>query len=125
MAGYLQELAAMPEGNFVMEMGNLRLKVGASDKAAATRLIEVIDKFSAEEKTNGEALYFLTERWMVSLKDALDTMPPEEAMLDPEVSAWWDALWWFRLLIALDVKEQVGVGDIAPDCEGANGHESS
>jgi hypothetical protein len=105
--GILQALAEMDEGRYVIGLKEVRLKVGPSDKDAALLLIKFLDGYADGEHTNGDALALLTERWMDELSKALDTMPPEDAMQHPSVAAVWDAIFWFRFLIALDEEREL------------------
>lgn len=107
--GILQTLAEMQERSAIITIGDVRLKVGSSDHDAAQTLIKFLDTFADGERTNGEAEMVLLENWM---KAVLELAPPEGGHLswrdvsdDPKVRALWDAIFWFRFLIALDDKK--------------------
>ena len=106
--GILQTLAEMQPKSAIITLGDVRLKVGESDRDAAQLLIKFLDTFADGDHTNGEAENVLLENWMKAVLDHSDALtvagaePPQDLLEEPRVRALWDAIFWFRFLVALD-----------------------
>lgn len=113
--GILQSLAENEDGkSYIITLGDVRLKVGQSDKDAVGMLIDLLDKYAGKEYTNGDLLALLTKEWVEAVANLPDSAKSfRDVIDDPKVTALWDALWWFRFLIALDEKREVVEGELA------------
>ena len=96
----LHALAKMEHESSVVNLGVVRLKVTASDSDAAVLLIKFLDDFADGKHTNGEAEALLLENWMKAVLAEGNTSlaTPFDG---PRAQAIWNALWWFRFLVAL------------------------
>jgi len=129
--GILQTLAEMEPQSAIITLGDVRLKVGESDRDAARMLIAFLDKFADGQHTNGEAEAILLENWMKAVLDHSDALaaagaePPQDLLEEPRVRALWDAIFWFRFLTALAPSVLTSVPADSPTLAAADGTEST
>ncbi len=106
--GILQKLAEL-NGSAIVTLGDVRLKVGQSDRDAAVALLKFLDKVADGETTYGDAEGILLGNLLSAMHSAIKSNDKDvtykDIMDDRNCRALLDCLWWFRFISALDEKK--------------------
>lgn len=106
--GILQTLAGLEHGAIV-SLGDVRLRVGESDRDAAQLLIKLLAGVGDEPVTQGHVEGILLSNWLSAVLGAQGA-GAENPLIAPRAAALWDALWWFRLMSYIHAADSAAPG---------------
>jgi len=112
--GILQVLTTL-KGPAIITLGDVHLRVGQSDRDAASALLDFMDEHIDEEKTTyAEVEALLVLNFLEAIQAVVHgkgSMPCGDIMEDNRVRMTLDCLWWYRFLVASRPIE-AGNGDL-------------